>query len=919
MVVFNKMNQVLNNRLRRVGLTVFCLCTVVLSAVTWAVVPVFSQDDQDTPSTFEISLAELGYRENVLGSPYRAVEYSIRLPEGWELQPESFFELDFSYIQEWMTANQDGTLPGSFGDLIVAIDGEIKQSISLDETFIEHSRLRVDLDPAHFNDPYWIGRNHSVRVTLDASSICNVSHRARVVVHPTSVFSLIYTQLPITTDLALYPRPFYQRSFDPDQVRFVLPERPAEAELAGATAVAARLGSLTFGMVISGTTDSMLLARVDAEIPPAEHLVVVGKPETNQVIERLDEMGVLPVSLRERELSLSTEGPAVAAPLDVLTYTLVLTNTARRAISSFSLVDSLPVGADLVDCSPSCVQNVEQRTIKWSVPSLEMGQAISYVFRLRSSEAITGSVLDNTVVLLDASSEPVNVSTITTTVRSDLLAGSDIVFHSVSGVGERFFVQDGRAVPESDGIVQEIVSPWEQNRGILLITGLTDSAVSRASRAMSSMNQFPGPAGTFALIKETQLPPQAISDERSLDRTFADLGYDDRLIGGSLQQVDYSFLIPLEWQLADSAYLELFFKHSQRINYENSALTVLMNDTPIATISLDNRTALNGYLKVNLPASQAIYGRNRITVQGTLQSTDPCTTAGEWVFISSESLLHLAHRENGGLDLLLDFYPYPFGQHPNLEDVLFVLSPEPTLDEWEDVLQLGYSLGRAATGSNLMPAVALGEGSRSEADLSNYNLIAIGRPSRNWIVRRVNELLPQPFLPGLDQIDQKLNSIVLRISPGTDLGYIQLVASPWNKERAFLAVTGTTDQGVAWASEALIGSSWALRGNLALVRKSGISTIDTRGLTSEGVVLAVATVVPESTPVAAVTVTPMTTVTPGVEPEQTSSTPRPTYSSGTGADASARPAWIIPLVVVSAIVVIAVLFIAFWQSHKRGA
>ena len=48
-------------------------------------------------STFQIALAALDYEEKVLNSPYASTEYTLRLPEGWELSEESFFDLDFSY------------------------------------------------------------------------------------------------------------------------------------------------------------------------------------------------------------------------------------------------------------------------------------------------------------------------------------------------------------------------------------------------------------------------------------------------------------------------------------------------------------------------------------------------------------------------------------------------------------------------------------------------------------------------------------------------------------------------------------------------------------------------------------------------------------------------------------------------------
>jgi hypothetical protein len=861
---------------------------------------------------FEISLAELGYGERVLNSPSSTTEYILRLPEGWELREGSFFELDFSYAQDWVSDSEDKALPDFFGDLIVAIDGETLQITSIEESFLEHSRLRVAFPPSLLDDPVQAGRSHSIEITLDAHAMCSIPHRARLIIHPTSLFSLVYNQLPVTADLALYPRPFYQRAFEPDQVHFVLPAQPTESELREAAAVAARLGNLTSRMIISGTTDLLLLDHLESEGELHEHLIVIGTPENNKMIQRLGRMGVLPIPLQERQLSLTTEGPVMIAPATTLTYTLILTNTTQAVMSSLSLINVLPAYTHLVACSPSCTEDVQGREISWSVPRLKVGEAVSYALELRLSEAITDGVLENTVILLDATSEPINVNTLTTTVSPALTPESKAELHaSTPSQGDYFFVHGERAVPEHDGVVQEIVSPWDQTRAILIVTGLSDQALAKASRAMSSRNRFPGLEGAFALIQETHPLLETPTEPQSTDLTLADLGYDDRALRGFSYEIGYYFELPPGWRLTESAYLELYFTHSQLLRYENSFLNVLFNYKPAATVALSDETALDGKVKVVLSASQARPGRsNRISIQTEMQPFDVCTNADIWLLISSESRLHLDHKEQNASNLYLDSYPYPFNQRSGLADTLFVLPPEPQPEEWEKTLQLAAALGRVAGGPNFAPAVAVGD-NQSQAKLSNYHFIAIGRPSRNPMLRQVNDQLPQPFVPDSDVIEQKLNAVILRLPPGASLGYVQLIPSPWNEARALLAVTGTTDEGVEWAAEALTDQPWILKGNLALARNEGVNTIDTRGLTSDGTAIAVSTGVPEMIPVATATVT--------IAPTSLSPSPTPTVSASERTPAgSNRPAWLIPLVGMSGLAIIATFAIAFWQARRRS-
>jgi hypothetical protein len=439
------------------------------------------------------------------------------------------------------------------------------------------------------------------------------------------------------------------------------------------------------------------------------------------------------------------------------------------------------------------------------------------------------------------------------------------------------------------------------------MTGLSDEAVYKASRAMSSESQFPGMRGHFALVRQVRPVSEFSMEPPHTDFTFADLGYDDKVLRGPSQEASYSFDIPIGWRLTESAYLDLHFSHSQLLDYySSSSLSVLFNNEPIATIALSDETSLNGRLKVELPPSQARLGwNNRVSIQAEMRPLDKCAHVDMWLLLGSESLLHLDHEEQDIHSPNLDFYPYPFDQRPDLADVLFVLPPEPQPEEWEGTLSLASALGTAAGGPNLAPAVVLGD-TWPEAELDGYHLIAVGRPSRNPVLQHVNAQLPQPFQPGSDQIEQRIDNVVFRLPPDLSLGFVQLIPSPWNEARAFLAVTGTTDESVKWAVDVLADQPWVLRGNLALIRGGEVSRIDTRALTSSGKAMAVATAAPEMTPVAMATATlPPSSPTPGVSSAEPTS------------DAPGRPAWLIPLVGINGLVVLGILAFAIWRTRRK--
>jgi hypothetical protein len=285
-----------------------------------------------------------------------------------------------------------------------------------------------------------------------------------------------------------------------------------------------------------------------------------------------------------------------------------------------------------------------------------------------------------------------------------------------------------------------------------------------------------------------------------------------------------------------------------------------------------------------------------------------------WFRIKNSSRIFFAHREDAGLDLNFSFFPHPFHLNPALTDVAFVLPEISTADDWESALRLAASLGDSASGKTIAPVVML-DSDLTALDSESFQLIALGRPSRNRVIQQVNADLPQPFLPGTDEIKQKLDDVVFRLPRGVDLGYLQLIPSPWDATRAFLAVTGTSEKSIKWAVDVLVSQPWALgSGNLALVREAEINTIDTRVLTRAGLAAAVTTAVPEMTETA--TETPAATATNTSALSSSGPTPDVT-ATGQAWGTTRRPAWLVPLIGITGLVVLAIFAVALWQARRE--
>lgn len=794
-----------------------------------------STSSLDATSTFILTFGDLGYNEISLDNQTNRAEYTFRLPTNIQLQEGNFIEFDLSYHYSSLITSAE--LPLTYGDIIITLNGQTLKIFSVPQPALDHYRLQVPV-PSNLLDTTR-GRLQTIEVKFDGASICAVPYNSILIIHPTSHLTLNYTQSPLLLDLATYPAPFYQRSFESDQTLFVIPAQPSPAEAAGAASIAAKLGHLTDNrLIINASFDLDLVDQLaSAQSALASHLLVIGQPEHNRLLPILNQLTSLPAPFRERQMELVTQGPIVVSPGQRFTYTFTVTNTTDQE-AMLSLVETLPDFTEFVACKPRCLEDRQSNTLTWARHLLKPAQSKTFSLVLQTLPAMTSPYLENTVTLVEGEMEPINVDTLISQVSLEEVSAAE---QQISTPNETpyFFVHNGRAVAEADGILQEIASPWHENKAILIVTGLNEEALRKASQALSSEAYLPGLSGQLALVQDVFLPEIELTSPPAVELTFQDLGYEDRVIRGQFnQRIHYSFFIPLHWQLTKSAFLDLAFSHSQFTEQANTGITIFLNELPVATLALDQKTAVNGRQKITLPASAARPGEfNRLTIQFIPSGGGGagCAQLGIfkdfWFVASSNSKIFLAHTEKTNSPLSLDVYPYPFNNHSSLMDLLFALPETPTSDEWQSLLRLAASLGNSTRGQAISPSVTIGE-NLSDHNLADYHIIAIGRPSRNPLIQAANAHLPQPFSPTSDQIKQQLDNLILRLPAEAELGYLQLIPSPWNGGRTFLAITGTTNESVVWAAQILYQRNFGrLSGNLTLIRNSSNTQADSAALT----------------------------------------------------------------------------------------
>jgi hypothetical protein len=645
--------------------------------------PVLPTPVPPTPTpipSVDLTLEELGYDSfQLFGSGSKQID--LYLPRHFvPRDDESYLELIISHAPPE---------PDKLSVINVTLNGTPLTVIALSPENSAQTNLRLSLQ----NTPLTSGHN-ALEISLDAEAACNAGEdQVTAVVYGSSSFHLEYALAQHTPDLALYPIPFFEPSFEYEPVYFVLPQNPAATDLSAAATVAAGLGKSADGEFSEYLQlASVLDTQISLDVRTNHHLIVIGKKGANRLLEQLD----LPLPLDDPSLS------------------------------------------------------------------------------------------------------------------------------------------------DEQGVIQELVSPWNPQRLILVITGGNDEGLVNASQALNRKAHLLDMQGPVAIVDAVFSPEPVEDSQPDVDFTVADLGYEEGIFYGTRPHtLDYRFDMPLGFDVIGDARFTLRFAHASIASPTSSSLDVHFNDIPLRSILLDESNASVGNLEVLLPHWLIRPGRNEIhvSVEMNLDNEDKCLFLDAehvWTAIYSDSSFHLPYSSQE-LEPTLNLFPYPFGEQPGLSGLTLVLPDRPRQLDYDLMLNLAAGLGAVDQGDSIA-ADATTADLVTQENRQNKDLILIGRPSIHSLIADLNGSLPQPFEPGSDQIRSQIESVLLVQDPSRSIGLIEELAAPWEPERTILVLSGTTDEGVGLAGTILLSQSEALAGNVALVEEIEgsvqIHTFDTRSLLS---------------------------------------------------------------------------------------
>ena len=311
------------------------------------------------------------------------------------------------------------------------------------------------------------------------------------------------------------------------------------------------------------------------------------------------------------------------------------------------------------------------------------------------------------------------------------------------------------------------------------------------------------------------ISPAAPNDD-SGNTTFAlaDLtGIGNIVLNGSSPSYSFYIPVPVEWKLTGMV-LHLNLTHSEVLR-PTSTITITINAVPVQSLQLTSTNVGPYVWDVNVPPELLTGDVITVKLTGFMRVTDnvcdDIENAANWTQIASQSTVVFSYTPLP-LNLTLNQFPYPLVRTRSLTaDKVAVITPDDaTGEEMSAVFDVASSLGSMETWRGLNIST-LQETQFTDKIKSDYDVILVGTTDRlnltslgvNWSLKIVLGKFVQPD-----------NSFV----PDTS-GVIMIAQSPWNSNRAIIAVTGFTSAAVTNAALAIRNSQFAnlARGQYALI------------------------------------------------------------------------------------------------------
>ena len=356
----------------------------------------------------------------------------------------------------------------------------------------------------------------------------------------------------------------------------------------------------------------------------------------------------------------------------------------------------------------------------------------------------------------------------------------------------------------TNGILSMQVSPWNAGRALLLVSGKDGEALRKASAVIASNDFLPYTNGSTAIIQNISDP--ASQTQLQIDLELGELIQEEELMINSLGKttITIPFDVSGDTEISPEAFIEIYFRHSQLINYLQSNLTVSVNGKMVGNIRFSDTSAQDGLARIIFPPNTIHPLKNTLEFTFNITSQDICAderNGNYWISIFKESYLHLPPTlevAGGQVFYTLNDLPDVLLSDHSLSDLAFVANPT-DLQSWKYAAQMAFHLGTFTKSTILQPSAFFTGSLKSESPY--HTAIVIGGTNDIPFTSGINANLPLPLKENGFLENTPLDGIQFQMEEDQPFGILEIANLPDTNTLVF-SILGSSEEGLAAAFQA---------------------------------------------------------------------------------------------------------------------
>lgn len=315
----------------------------------------------------------------------------------------------------------------------------------------------------------------------------------------------------------------------------------------------------------------------------------------------------------------------------------------------------------------------------------------------------------------------------------------------------------------------------------LVITAKTDKLLKKAAEFFANhelMQERKQPEKQIDLQTKTNPAVQKVGELNQLLTT-----QDVAINGLGKQEQLFDINLPAGQTQALGSKIAVNFNYSSKLDFKKSQIKVYVNDQLMATKHLTVKGANDDNLTIKLPQKKTL--QNSYAVKVVLDLAAKKNEQKKdvvWAQVTSNSLATI--KTQAVNTLLLNNFPGMFTKEHDLSKLVVVRPRQLTTDDLKSLSNIFTLISENINSAHGLEITT----KPTKHSLNTKNVIAVGTPQQNGLIKQHNTQLYFKFDKHFNKFTSN-EKLSIEDDWGKRLGSVQLLRSPYNKNRAFLVAT----------------------------------------------------------------------------------------------------------------------------------